>query len=305
MVEDRSLSSKMMDVFVYGSLAFILVVTLFPILNVMSISLSGSRAVLMNEVTFYPKGLNLEAFKNIFGGRTIPGAFLNSIKYSVSGAFISVMLNALIAYPMSKKDLPFKKLYWTLLIIPMYISGGMIPSFILIRSLGLYDTMGALILPSAIGTGTIIIMRTFFMGLPLELEEAAMIDGAGNMRVFLKIILPLSMPILATMGLFAFVGHWNNYFGPLIYIQTQSKNPIQVVLMQIIMQEQFAQDLMKQGVTGADVLDLTKDSAYDSAVWLTRIKYAALFSAMLPIIVVFPFLQKYFAKGAVVGSLKG
>lgn len=307
MVRDTSPSSRILDLFIYGSLIIILAITLFPVLNVMSISLSSSKAVYYNEVTFYPKGLNFEAYKNIFGGQTIPRAFMNSIIYSTVGTVISVMLNALVAYPMSKKDLPLKKLYWTIFIIPMYISGGMIPTFILIRSLHLYDTMWALILPGAIGTGTIIVMRTFFMGLPQELEEAAHIDGASNMIIFLKIILPLSKPILATMGLFTFVGHWNNYFGPLIYLQTQRKNPIQVVLQQIIMQEQFAQDLMKQGVVGADVLDSISKagSEFDSVVWLDRIKYAALFSAMLPIIVLFPFLQKYFVKGAVIGSLKG
>lgn len=271
-VKDTSLSSKILDIFVYTSLLIILAITLLPILNVMSISLSSSKAVFYNQVTFYPVGLNFEAYKNIFGGKTVPRAFLNSTIYSVTGTVISVMLNASIAYPMSKKDLPLKKLYWAILIIPMYISGGMIPSFILIRSLGLYDTMWALILPGAIGTGTIIVMRTFFMGLPDELEEAATIDGAGHMTIFLRIILPLSKPILATMGLFAFVGHWNNYFGPLIYIQTQSKNPIQVILQQIIMQEQFAQDLMKQGIAGADLLETISGSGseYDSVVWVYK-----------------------------------
>lgn len=273
----------------------------------MSISLSSSKAVFFNEVTFYPKGLNLEAYKNIFGGKTVPRAFMNSIVYSTVGTFLSVTLNALVAYPMSKKYLPLKKLYWVIFIIPMYISGGLIPTFILIKSLRLYDTMWALVLPVALGTGAIIVMRTFFMGLPQELEEAARIDGASNMMIFLRIILPLSKPILATMGLFTFVGHWNNYFGPLIYLHTQRKNPIQVILQQIIMQEQFTQDLMKQGVTGADVLQNVNrpGSEYDSVVWIDRIKYATLFSAMLPIILLYPFLQKYFAKGVIIGSLKG
>jgi putative aldouronate transport system permease protein len=306
-VKDTSISSKLLDFFVYSSLIIILAVTLLPILNVMSISLSSSKAVFFNEVTFYPKGLNLEAYKNIFGGKTVPRAFMNSIVYSTVGTFLSVTLNALVAYPMSKKYLPLKKLYWAIFIIPMYISGGLIPTFILIKSLRLYDTMWALVLPVALGTGAIIVMRTFFMGLPQELEEAARIDGASNMMIFLRIILPLSKPILATMGLFTFVGHWNNYFGPLIYLHTQRKNPIQVVLQQIIMQEQFTQDLMKQGVTGADVLQNVNrpGSEYDSVVWIDRIKYATLFSAMLPIILLYPFLQKYFAKGVIIGSLKG
>lgn len=307
MIEKKSVSSVTLDIFVGVILTLIVLVTLLPILNVLSISLSDSQAVYSNSVTFYPIGLNFEAYASIFGGQSIPRGFKNSIIIAGSGCILSVLLNCIIAYPMSKPGLPLKKLYWTLMIIPMYISGGMIPSFVLISNLKMYDTIWALILPGAVATSTMIIIRTFFQGLPHELEEAALIDGASYWRVFFQIVLPLSKPILATMGLFSFISHWNNYFGPLIYIQTQSKQPLQVILQQIITAESLSAELMKQGVSGADVVNIGGESkdAIDSIVWVDRIKYATLFSSMLPILVIFPFLQKYFAKGVIIGSLKG
>ena len=197
------------------------------------------------------------------------------------------------AYPLSRKELPLKSFYTLLITVPMFFSGGMIPSFLLINELGLYNNFWAMILPGAVSSWNLIILRTFFQSIPEELEESARLDGANDFQILYKIILPLSLPSLATIGMFYAVG--NSWFNALIYFKDNTKYPLQLILREIVIQGQIAKELAAQGIMDDDFTAITLES----------IKYATLFISMLPMLIIYPFVQKYFVKGVMIGSIKG
>lgn len=297
MVRDKSPSSIILDVIIHTSLIILLIVTILPILHVAAISFSSSTAINRGLVTFYPKGFNLNAYIKVWEAGTVPNAFKNSVIYTVVGTAINMVLTITTAYPLSKKDLPFKKFYTTLIVITMFFGGGLIPRFLLVTKLGLYNTMWALILPGAISSWNLIVMRTFFQSIPVEIEESAYLDGANDMQILFRIILPLSQASLATIGLFYAVGHWNSWFSALIYLKSNSKYPLQLVLREIVIQGQMAKELAEQGDTF-----LWQEMEMVS---VESLKYATLFISIVPMLIVYPFIQKYFVKGVMIGSLKG
>ena len=203
----------------------------------------------------------------------------------------------LMAYPLSKKKLPLRRFYTTLIVFTMFFSGGLIPTFLVVKGLGLYNTMWALILPGAISTMNLIIMRTFFQSIPMELEESAFLDGANDIVVFYRIILPLSKASIATIAMFYAVGHWNSWFNALVYLKDSEKYPMQLILRDIVIQSQMSRELAEQGSTEAYELINT--------VSVEGIKYATLFFSIIPMLIIYPFVQKYFVKGVMIGSLKG
>jgi len=232
----------------------------------------------------------------IFTAGAVPRAFKNSVIYTVVGTLINLILTTSFAYPLSRKSLPLKSFYTWLVIITMYFSGGLIPLFILVKNLGLYDTMWALILPGAINTTNLIIMRTFFQNIPHELEESAYLDGANEFIIFTRIVLPLSKAALATVGLYYAVGHWNSWFNAMIFLSDQKKFPLQLVLRDIIMLAQTLQQAAEAGdLSARQELGLINAKG---------VKYATLFVSMIPMLAVYPFVQKYFVKGVMIGSLK-
>ncbi|RCX21646.1 carbohydrate ABC transporter membrane protein 2 (CUT1 family) [Fontibacillus phaseoli] len=282
------------DVFVYLVAAVIIIIVLYPLVFVVSASFSDPARVLTGEVWLLPKGLTLDAYNNILHNDKIWIGYRNSIFYTVVGTLINITMTLLAAYPLSRPDLPGRKGLMLIITLTMFFSGGLIPGYLLVKSLGMVDTMWALIVPGAISTYNLIVMRTYFQSsIPWELQEAAHIDGCSNWRLLISIILPLSKPILAVMVLFYAVGHWNSFFNALIYIRTEDLYPLQLVLREILMISQSA------GVDGGNV-------GMEEKILLSEsIKYAVIIVSSLPVLIMYPFVQRHFVKGVMIGSIKG
>lgn len=270
-----------------------MIITLYPFLYVVSVSLSEPYAVMQNRITFFPIGFNLNSYKAVLANPYIWISYKNTIIYTVVGTSINLLLTTTMAYSLSKKYLFGRKFFSIFTVFTMFFSGGIIPNYILIKNLGLIDTMWSLILPISIGTWNLMVMRTFFEGLPEETEEAATIDGCNHAQVLVKIVLPVSKPILATMSLFYAVWHWNAYFSALIYLNSKDKYPLQILLQQILITGETSFTSTVVGMTDTNLL--ISDT----------VKFATIMVAILPIIMVYPFLQKYFIKGILIGSVKG
>lgn len=298
MVKDNSLSSRILDIVIYVSLILLMIVTLYPIIYIFSVSVSSTTAYESGRVIFLPVEFNLEAYKVILKAGTIPRSFVNSVIYTVVYTVVSLFMTTTMAYPLSRsKDrVAFKGFFSKLVIFTMFFNAGIIPNYLVVKGLGLMDSMWALILPSAISTYNLVVMRSFFEGIPDDLEEAAFIDGANEITIFWKIMLPLSKAALATVGLFYGVYMWNSWFNAMLYLQSDTKFPLQLIIRQIIMQNQMAAELAAMGDTSM-MTDQTTNSV--------SLKYATLFLSILPMLAVYPFIQKYFVKGVMVGSVKG
>ncbi|MGN0149564.1 MAG: carbohydrate ABC transporter permease [Clostridia bacterium] len=298
MVQDNSLSSKILDIVIYVSLIFLMIVTLYPIIYIFSVSVSSTTAYESGRVFFLPVEFNLEAYKVIFEAGTIPRSFVNSVVYTVVYTVVSLFMTTTMAYPLSRsKDrVAFKGFFSKVVIFTMFFNAGIIPNYLVVKGLGLMNSMWALILPSAISTYNLVVMRSFFEGIPIDLEEAAFIDGANEITIFWKIMLPLSKAALATVGLFYGVYMWNSWFNAMLYLQSDTKFPLQLIIRQIIMQNQMAAELAAMGDTSMMTAQTTNS---------VSLKYATLFLSILPMLAVYPFIQKYFVKGVMVGSVKG
>lgn len=266
-------------------------VCLYPFLNVVAYSFSGYNAVLSKEVTFYPIDFTLEAYKQILGRTTIWTAMRTTVMVTLLGTALSLVLTTFAAYALSIRDLPGRKVLTGLILFTMYFGGGMIPTFLVVKGVGLYDTLGALFIPQSVSVFNFIVMRTFFKELPESLQDAARIDGASYMQVLVKIILPLSLPILATIGLFYAVGYWNSYFEALIYIQDVDKYTLQLRLRSLLF--------------GSELTSNTSDNVAGTMVLTQSLKMAIVAVSTVPILIVYPWLQKYFVKGVMLGSVKG
>ena len=223
----------------YLLLALLAFVCLYPFLNVLAYSVSGYNAVLSNRVTIYPIDFTLEAYRQILGRTQIWMAMRTTVLITLVGTLLSLVLTVFAAYALSRQDLPGRKVFTVIILFTMYFGGGMIPTFLVVKGVGLYDMLGALFIPQSINVFNFIVMRTFFRNLPESLEEAARIDGASHMQSLVKIILPLSLPILATIGLFYAVGYWNSYFDALLYIQSPEKYTLQLRLRGLLFGEEL------------------------------------------------------------------
>jgi len=275
-------------------LLLVVISILYPFLYMISVSLSSNYHVVKNDITFYPKEIQFDVYKIVLKDDRIFTAYKNTIIYTLAGTALSLLLTTLAAYALSKKNrLPFYGVINTAMIATMFFSGGMIPSYLtVVNVLGLYDNIWAVILPSCIGTSNVIIMRTFFSQFPAEIEESGRIDGLNDIGVLWYLVLPTSSAILATMGLFYAVGQWNAFFTPLIYLKSQEKFPLQIILRMIVMRGQMEDNALLFSDGGKII---PEDS----------VKYATIVVAIAPIIAVYPWLQKYFVKGVMIGSLKG
>lgn len=280
---------------VLAILTIVCVIVLYPLIHVVSVSFSSPYAVMANEVGLLPKKLNLEAYRRVFRYSAIWRSYLNTIAYTVVGTIINVILTSMGAYPLSRKDF-YGRNFWTFYFtLTMFFSGGMIPTYLLVQKLKLVDTFWVMVILGAVSTWNMIIMRTFFQNnIPDSLQEAAIIDGANDLKIFIKIVLPLSTPIIAVMTLFYGVGHWNSFFTALIYLNNRSKYPLQLILREILLQNILAQEL-GEGIGSAGEQEFIGQT----------IRYASIVVATVPILMVYPFLQKYFVKGILVGAIKG
>ena len=277
-------------------LVLVMLVVLYPLYFIVIASFSDPLEVLSGHVVFFPKKVSLEAYKMVFRDAQILTGYRNTIFYTLLGTAVNIVLTVLAAYPLSRRDLAGGKFFTVMLAVTMFFSGGLIPTYLMVsNTLHLLDTIWAMILPGAISVWNVIIVRTYFQtSIPPELSEAAMVDGCSDFMLLAKVILPLSMPVLAVMVLFYGVAHWNSFFNALIYLNDKALYPLQLILRSILVQNTMSEDML------AEV-----DSLANRQVMAETIKYALIVVASAPIIAVYPFLQKYFVKGIMVGAIKG
>jgi putative aldouronate transport system permease protein len=286
----------------YGDIVFeffvLLVVTLlgiaclYPILYVFSVSISDPRAAMAGRVKVLPVGFSLDAYKRVLETPLIWTYYYNTVWYTVVGTALNLVATVLLAYPLSKRSFVLKGPISFIVVFTMFFGGGLIPTFLLVNSLGLYGTRWVMPLIGLVNTFNMIIARTFFQSLPEELFECARIEGASEFRILVKIVLPLSTAIIAVLALYYGVGHWNTYFAALIYLPNVELQPIQVLLRRVVLQNSM--EVFNPGAL-----------ARSTGTVSMQVKYAVIFFAMFPVLCLYPFLQKYFVKGVMIGALKG
>ncbi|TMV49599.1 carbohydrate ABC transporter permease [Paenibacillus mesophilus] len=271
----------------------VLVATLYPLYYMAIVSVSAGDAVGRGEVMWMPAGINWKAYGMILGDPSIMRAYGNTLLYTSLGLIVNMCMTALCAYPLSRDILYGRSWISLFVVFTMLFDGGLIPRYRVVHALGMVDTIWALLLPAAIQVFHMMLMRTFFEQIPTALHEAAYLDGAGEMRILLRIVLPLSLPVLATLSLFYAASHWNSFLPALIYLNEKRLYPLQIVLRNIVIQGEMA----AQGSNMAE--------AGGTAVTALNIKYALVVAAILPILCIYPFAQKYFVQGAMIGAVKG
>ena len=285
----KTTSDIVLDIIIYSTMIFVLLICLVPFIYMMSVSISDTKAIINDQVFLFPVGINVEAYRQIFQYPDFFNAYGNTIFYTVAGTSIALVMTTLFAYPLSKSYLRGQKTVMKMVIISMFFTGGLIPNYLLVSALRLTGTVFAMLIPFAINQFNLIILVNFFKSLPVELEEAALIDGLSYFGILLKIIVPLSKPALATIALYVAVFFWNDWFNGLIYLNTD-QYPVMLFLRNI--------------VNGTTMVGDAAGSADKSTIAIS-IKSAVIITSTLPIVILYPFLQKYFVKGLTVGSLKG
>lgn len=291
----KTKGDMLFDIMNYTVLTIGMLLILYPLYFVLIASFSDPNQIYSGEIWLYPKGLTLDGYVRIFNDSTIWIGYGNSFLYAIVGTAISVTLTLMAAYPLARKDFIGRGLFMWFFMFTMFFSGGLIPTYLLIKDLHMINTIWALVLPGAAGVFNIIIVRTFFQStIPDEMREAAFIDGCSNTKFFLGMVLPLSKPIIAVMVLYHIVGFWNGFFDAMIYLNEETKFPLQLVLRNILVQNQVNSSMMIDVESYAAKLRITE-----------LIKYGVIIIASLPLLVLYPFLQRYFVKGVMIGSIKG
>ncbi|BAB04200.1 carbohydrate ABC transporter permease [Halalkalibacterium halodurans] len=293
MVHDQSLGSRVFNIFNYLFLFLFSMICFLPFVHIVAGSFASVEEVLQKRFILFPTTFSLDAYRYIFSTDIIFRSLIISILVTVVGTGFSMFLTSLMAYGLSRKDLDGRRVLMFLVVFTMLFSGGMIPTFLVVRSLGLLDTYWALIIPTAINAFNLIILKNFFQNIPESLEESAKIDGCNDVGIFFRIVFPLSMPAIATISLFYAVTYWNTFMQAILYLNDSSMWPIQVLLRQIV--------IMSSGMQG----DLTELGAGFVMPPEQTIKMAVIVVATIPVLIVYPFIQKHFAKGALLGSVKG
>lgn len=283
------------EALLYLLLVMALILTLYPLLYVLSASFSNPMKVLNGELILLPRGLTLQGYTAVFENKDILTGYLNTIFITVVGTALNIALTILAAYPLSRRDLWGRNAMMMGITFTMFFSGGIIPTYLVIQKLGLMGSLWALILPVAVSTYNIIIMRTYFQNsIPFELQEAALIDGCTNFKILLRIILPLSGPIVAVIGLYYAVSHWNAYFNAMMYLTDRGRYPLQLILREILLQNQLS-----------SMMELDMESMAEQALRGEVIKYSVIVVSSLPMLIIYPFVQRFFIKGVMIGAVKG
>lgn len=283
------------DFIVYFLLIIVFIITLYPFIFVFSMSVSSLDNVLKRSVSLLPKGFWLGSYIKLFKDGEIWVSYYNTIWYTVVGTTFTVIMTSIAGYVLSFKKLVFRRTLNLFFIITMYLSGGMIPSYLLVKALGMYNTRWAMVIPGVVMAYYIILARTFFESIPESLSESAAIDGAGMWTILLKIYLPLSKPIIAVLALYYAIFFWNNYFTALMYISDDKLKPLTLYLRRVLIQ--YSTSLQRNAAADAS---MAMNAGYN-----IQIKYACIIVAVIPIIMVYPYIQKYFVKGVMIGSVKG
>lgn len=285
------IAETIFNIFNYSFMFFLAFIMIYPFWELLIVSFSPAEEASRIGLKLIPRGFTLEAYKQLFRSSMIGYGYYNTIMRTVIGTVLAVILSFSMAYPLSKKDLPARNLITIFLVIPMFFTGGLVPDFLLINSLGIYDTIWALILPLLISTYNVLIMRNFIMTIPVSLEESALVDGANFFTILFRIIIPLSKPILATIALWVAVRHWNAWFDANIYTRSNERVVLQLILRRVMIEHENA--------------EITDTLQGDEGVITKTMEAATVLMTIGPIILVYPFLQKYFVKGVMVGSVKG
>lgn len=284
----KGTEDKIFNAVVYTILVLVGLAVLFPLFFVLSVSVTPMAEVLKNGgYIIFPKNVTFAAYRELLGDRAIPRAFLVTVFITVVGTIVNMALTLLMAYPLSRKTLPGRGFFLLFILITMLFNGGLIPLYLTVKATGLLNTVWAMIIPGAIGTFNVLIMKSFFENIPEELLESARMDGAKELRIMMQLVMPLSIPVMLTIGLFYTVGHWNSFFSAIMFITNPELNPIQVILRNILTEPSNSVDRL------------------DVPVPTEAMQMAAVVVACLPVIVVYPFIQKHFTKGMIIGSIKG
>lgn len=289
----KSTSEKIFDLANILMMILLMIVTLYPLLYVAFASISTPSRLMQHQgILLKPLGFELGSYKLVFRNPMIIKGYLNTIFIVFVGTGVNIVMTALGAYVLSRKNVYWQKLFIFIIVFTMFFRGGMIPTYLLVKNLKLTDTLWALIVPNAISTYNMIIMRTSFLSIPESLEESARIDGAKDFTILFKIVIPLSLPVIAVMILFYGVGHWNSWFSAMIYLRKRELYPLQLILREILISSDTS-----QMITGVGTIDREPVTQ--------TVKYATIMVATIPILCIYPFLQRYFVKGVMIGSLKG
>ena len=287
--------SRIFDIALVLFMILFSIVIIYPFINVIAISLSGNAMISSGLVTWLPRDMNTMGYEIVFGQNAIWKAYVNTIEYAAVATLISLLLTSMLAYPLMLTEFVLRKPYTILLLITMFFSGGTVPTYLVVKNLGMMNSLWSLVLPNAIGAFNVLIYRSFFRGISMEIREAARIDGAGEATVLFRIYLPLSKALLATFALFSIVGQWNSFFEPLLYIKDEARQPIQMVLRKV---------LFTSGAAGG-TFDNVSELMQTGKINPKNVQYACIVATIGPILLVYPFLQKYFAAGLQIGAVKG
>lgn len=287
-------SDKTFDRIVDVMGAIIILIVLVPLIFVVAASFSDPDRVIRGDVLLIPKGITLKAYSMVFENQDIWRGFANTLFYTAAGTTISLVLTILAAYPLSRKNLRGRNFLMMAILFTMYFSGGMIPTYMLVRNLGMYNSIWAILIPNAVSTYNLIVAKTFFENsIPEELYESAHLDGCGNIAMLIKIVIPLSKAIMAVLVLYYAVAIWNAYFDALIYLKDAAKQPLQIVLRNILLMGQTEQ----MGTNDVGMAEKIKMAE--------AIKYSVIVVSSIPMLILYPFVQKYFVKGVMIGAVKG
>ena len=277
--------------FTYLFVCFIVLITLYPFNFIISASISDCGAVARAEVWLWPKGVNFNAYSRVLEDPKLWTSYANTIFIVIVGTIVNLFMTTSLAYVLARRKFSARRVLMMLITFTMFFSGGMVPTFLLVKNIGLLNSRWALIIPAAISTYNLIVTRTFFEGIPDSLHEAATIDGANELQIMARVFLPLSKPILATMTLFYAVGHWNSYFNAMLYLSREELYPLQIYLRNILIEYEMS-EMMTDVIQDRDEVSQT-------------IRYATIMVSTLPILCIYPFVQKYFVKGVMIGAVKG
>ena len=286
---------KIFDVFLYCTLTILLVICIYPFVYMINISISDSHEIANGTVYLIPKGIQFNAIEAVLKTKTIWRGYANSVLYAATGTLLSLILGTTAAYVLTVKGFKAGKYIMIFFTVTMFFNGGMIPTFLIIKKLGLLDTIWAIVILPSLSAWNIILFRTNFRGIPKALIDSARIDGANHFWIFGKVVIPLSKAIIATLGLFAVVAQWNSFFPALLYLTSQDKQPLMMVLRKLVITGNFRGEEMISGLkVGMNEMGFTRS-----------IQMSVILISLGPTIFVYPFVQKYFAKGVLVGSIKG
>jgi putative aldouronate transport system permease protein len=295
MLRKLTREDKIVTIIVYAFLGLILLAVAYPLYFVVIASISDPLLVPLGKIWIIPRGINFEGYERIFAHEEILTGYRNSLLYTAVGTLVNLAVTLTAAYSLSRSDLVGRNLIMFIFAFTMFFSGGIIPLFLIVRGLGLYDTFGAMILPVALSVWNLIIARTFFQStIPKELLDSAKVDGCTDFRFFWSIVIPLSTAIIAVLLIFYAVGHWNRFFQALMFLRSRERFPLQLILREILIQNQFTEEM------------IVDDASADMAAMLGEsIKYGIIIVASVPVLILYPWVQKHYVRGIMIGAIKG